>query len=210
LHKFASLPLVLSLSLLCAGAQTSTAPHRTAARTHTAHRAATAPADQGPALPPGVPPAPGKLTTAFALRYIDTKIGEGDVAAPGQFYTVHYTGWLASDGTKFESSVDRGEPITFFQGARRVIPGWDLGFSGMHVGGKRRLFIPYQLAYGEMGRPPVIPPKSDLIFDVELLSVSAAPPQPPAPAPPQPASPPEGNPSAGSGSTPPPPPPSSR
>ena len=107
-----------------------------------------------------------------------------------QVYTVHYTGWLASDGTKFDSSVDRGTPFEFMQGARRVITGWDEGFEGMHVGGKRRLFIPYQLAYGELGRPPVIPAKADLIFDIELLDqrdlnapVQATPPaQPTAPA----------------------------
>jgi peptidylprolyl isomerase len=125
----------------------------------------------------------GTWETAYALRFIDIKPGDGPVAEPNQFYTVHYTGWLASDGTKFDASVDRGEPITFFQGAHRVIPGWDTGFSGMRVGGKRRLFIPYQLAYGEQGRPPVIPPKSDLIFDMELISVSATPPAPPAAAP---------------------------
>ncbi|MGH9596666.1 MAG: FKBP-type peptidyl-prolyl cis-trans isomerase, partial [Edaphobacter sp.] len=98
------------------------------------------------------------------------------------WYTVRYTGWL-TDGTKFDSSYDHpgGEPITFPQGAHRVIPGWDTGFQGMHIGGKRRLFIPYQLAYGEAGRPPHIPAKSDLIFDIELVSVSDNPPAPPTP-----------------------------
>jgi peptidylprolyl isomerase len=96
---------------------------------------------------------------------------------PRKFYTVHYTGWL-TDGTKFDSSVDRGTPITFPYGARQVIPGWDTGFEGMHVGGKRRLYIPYQLAYGEPGRPPVIPAKADLIFDIELVDMSDTPPQP--------------------------------
>jgi peptidylprolyl isomerase len=95
---------------------------------------------------------------------------------------VRYTGWL-TDGTKFDSSYDHpgGEPITFPAGIHRVIPGWDSGFEGMHVGGKRRLFIPYQLAYGEAGRPPKIPAKSDLIFDIELVSVSDAPPSSAAP-----------------------------
>ncbi len=147
-----------------------------------------------PPTPANIPPATGKVESAFALRYIDIKPGDGAEAQPEQFYTVHYTGWLASDGTKFDSSLDRNEPITFQQGAHRVIPGWDGGFAGMHVGGKRRLFIPYQLAYGERGRPPVIPPKSDLIFDIELLSASdtPAPPQPPAPPPTeQPATPPQ-------------------
>jgi len=138
------------------------------------------------------------MHTAYALKYIDIKIGTGDIAVPEKFYTVNYTGWLASDGTKFDSSYDHGQPITFPVGMHRVIPGWDTGFAGMHVGGKRRLFIPYQLAYGENGRGP-IPPKADLIFDIELLAISDAPPAPPAaPAqppqatpPPQPASPPQ-------------------
>ena len=112
------------------------------------------------------------MHTAFALRYVDIKVGTGAEAAPGNSFTVHYTGWLASDGTKFDSSVDRGQPFTFLQGAHGVIAGWDEGFDGMRVGGKRRLFIPYQLAYGDAGRPP-IPPKSDLIFDIELLAASA-------------------------------------
>jgi peptidylprolyl isomerase len=89
---------------------------------------------------------------------------------------VHYTGWLR-DGTKFDSSRDRSTPFTFVQGRRAVIPGWDAGFEGMRVGGRRRLFIPYQLAYGEKGRNS-IPPKSALIFDVELLDVKDAPPAP--------------------------------
>ena len=97
----------------------------------------------------------------------------------GDFLTVQYTGWLASNGMKFDSSLDRNEPFTFQQGEHRVISGWDEGLNGMRVGGKRRLFIPWQLAYGEMGRGP-IPPKADLIFDVELLSASPEPPEAPA------------------------------
>jgi peptidylprolyl isomerase len=113
-------------------------------------------------------------------------VGEGDPVEPGQFITVNYTGWLASDGTKFDSSYDHNAPFTFPQGMHRVIPGWDQGFAGMRVGGKRRLFIPYQLAYGDNGHPPAIPPKSDLIFDIELISASATPPPPAPPAPPAP------------------------
>jgi peptidylprolyl isomerase len=86
-------------------------------------------------------------------------------------FVVHYTGWLR-DGTKFDSSRDRGTPLRFEQGKRRVIPGWDAGFEGMRVGGRRRLFVPYQLAYGEKGRGP-IPPRAELVFDVELLGVEA-------------------------------------
>jgi peptidylprolyl isomerase len=119
-------------------------------------------------LPKDVPPVKGPVKIQYVMRYQEIVVGQGELAKPGQFYKVNYTGWLASDGTKFDSSYDRGQPIEFLQGSRRVISGWDQGFEGMHVGGKRRLFIPYQLAYGEAGRGP-IPPKADLIFDVELL-----------------------------------------
>jgi peptidylprolyl isomerase len=108
---------------------------------------------------------------------LDLVPGAGAPAAPRQCYFVHYTGWL-TNGRKFDSSRDTmpngrpREPIAFAQGARMVITGWDAGFEGMRVGARRRLFIPYQLAYGELGRPPVIPPKSELIFDVELMAVA--------------------------------------
>lgn len=118
--------------------------------------------------------------TTYSLSYVDTVIGTGALAQPGKFYTVHYTGYLA-DGTKFDSSVDRGQPITFPYGKHRVIEGWDTGFEGMHVGGKRRLFIPYQLAYGEAGHPPTIPAKSWLVFDVELVGQGDTPTEPTAP-----------------------------
>lgn len=100
---------------------------------------------------------------------------------PHKFYSIHYTGYLA-DGTKFDSSFDHpgAEPITIEYGQHQVIPGWDTGFDGMHVGGKRRLFIPYQLAYGATAKGP-IPARSELIFDVELVSQSDTPPAPKAP-----------------------------
>jgi len=187
-----SLPLLLIAAT--AAAQTATAPKKPATTTH---RTATTTAAKKPTTtvstpeanpadnPPNVPKVEGATKALYALRYIDTQVGTGDLAKTRQFYTVHYTGWL-TDGTKFDSSHDHpgGEPITFPYGARQVIPGWDTGFEGMHVGGKRRLYIPYQLAYGESGRPPVIPAKADLIFDIELVSQSDTPPQPkPAPAP---------------------------
>lgn len=141
------------------------------------------------AAPDTMPTVTGTPQNLYALRYIDTQVGTGPLAESMKFYTVRYTGWLAKEGTKFDSSYDHpgAEPITFPYGAHQVIPGWDTGFQGMHIGGKRRLFIPWQLAYGESGRPPVIPPKADLVFDVELVSVSDAPPEPSAPpTPPQP------------------------
>jgi peptidylprolyl isomerase len=121
-------------------------------------------------LPPGVPPVATPLQTAFALQFQDIEIGSGVEAQPGQLYTVHYTGWLAFDGSKFDSSIDRGEPVEFTQGTGQVITGWDQGFTGMRVGGKRRLFVPYQLAFGVFGEG-VVPPKADVIFDVELVAV---------------------------------------
>ncbi len=126
-----------------------------------------------PKMPASVPEASGTVKDAATLRYIDTRPGTGAVAAPGMEYTVQYTGWLR-DGTKFDSSIGR-DPIKFVQGRHLVITGWDMGFEGMKVGGTRRLFIPYQLAYGEQGRGP-IPAKAELIFDVELLAVKEVPP----------------------------------
>jgi peptidylprolyl isomerase len=130
-----------------------------------------------PAMPASVPAVSGKAVDAFGLHYIEIKMGDGAPALPGQEYTVHYTGWLRN-GTKFDSSVDRGTPLSFIQGRRNVIAGWDLGFEGMRVGGKRRLYIPYQLAYGEQARGNLIPAKAELIFDVELLGVKNAAPAP--------------------------------
>ncbi len=119
--------------------------------------------------------------TTFSLGYVDTHVGTGALAEPHKWYTVHYTGYLA-DGTKFDSSVDRGEPISFPYGAHKVIEGWDTGFEGMHIGGKRRLFVPFQLAYGENGRAP-IPPRAELVFDVELIAQSDTQPRAKTPAP---------------------------
>lgn len=154
---------LLLVACFTATAQTTPTHHTT-----TTHRAA--PATQplpAPIVPKTIPAVSGPIKYEFALRYQDITVGTGDLAAPGNIYTVHYTGWL-EDGTKFDSSLDRGQPIEFQQGAHRVIPGWDQGFEGMHVGGKRRLFIPWQLAYGEQGRGQ-IPPRANLIFDIELV-----------------------------------------
>lgn len=125
--------------------------------------------------PPGTPPASGMLRTLHALQYVDVRVGNGTPLEPRQCVYAHYTGWLP-DGTKFDSSRDTSpngaprQPISFQQGARRVIAGWDAGFDGMREGGQRRLIIPFPLAYGEAGRPPVIPERATLVFDVELLA----------------------------------------
>jgi FKBP-type peptidyl-prolyl cis-trans isomerase/DinB superfamily len=119
--------------------------------------------------PETIPQADGAVHEPFVLRYIDVKIGDGAPAAAGKEYKVQYTGWLR-DGTQFASSRG-GEPISFVQGRRMVIAGWEAGFEGMRVGGQRRLFIPYQLGYGEIGQGRLIGPKAELIFDVELLDV---------------------------------------
>ncbi len=126
-----------------------------------------------PKLPPAVPAAAGSVVETAPFRYIEIKEGTGAPAKAAQEYTVHYTGWLR-DGTKFDSSVERGTPLKFVQGRRQVISGWEIGFEGMKVGGKRRLFLPYALAYGELGNG-AIPPKAELIFDVELLAVRDVP-----------------------------------
>ncbi len=117
---------------------------------------------------------PAITTTASGLKYSDEKAGTGTEAAKGKQVSVHYTGWLSdkgAKGTKFDSSVDRGEPFKFNLGAGQVIPGWDEGVAGMKVGGKRTLIIPSKLGYGSRGAGGVIPPDAELIFDVELLGV---------------------------------------
>ena len=98
----------------------------------------------------------------------DLIVGTGAEAGPDKRVQVHYTGWLI-DGTKFDSSVDRGEPFTFTIGAREVIRGWDLGVTGMRVGGKRKLVVPPHLGYGPRGAGKAIPPNATLVFEIELL-----------------------------------------
>jgi peptidylprolyl isomerase len=167
-------------------------------------------------LPPGVPRvAHGALQTPFSLHYEDIKAGTGAEGEPNKLWHIKYTGWRAADGVKFDSWDDHKqpemkdgkpvmgddgkpkmkdpEPMAFPQGMGRVIPGFDYGLTGMKIGGRRRIFIPWQMAYGTRSIPdrpdhPGIPAKSDLIFDVELVDVTDLPQPPARPAmPPRPA-----------------------
>jgi peptidylprolyl isomerase len=147
--------------------------------------------DISPMEDPGLRDAVGiPLPVSITLSYIDTKVGSGALLVPRKWYTIQYTGYLV-DGTKFDSSFDHPDhaPLSFQQGPqgpqgqRQVVPGMDTGLDGMKVGGKRRLFIPWQLAYGPSAHAN-IPPKSMLIFDIELVAQSDKDPSPKPPAPP--------------------------
>lgn len=121
--------------------------------------------------PKSVPSQPVEVTTASGLKYLDVVEGTGPSPRPGQSVQVHYTGWL-TNGKKFDSSLDRGQPFVFHIGMREVIAGWDEGVATMKMGGKRRLTIPSNLGYGAQGAGSgVIPPNATLIFEVQLLGV---------------------------------------
>jgi FKBP-type peptidyl-prolyl cis-trans isomerase len=140
--------------------------------THTEHSHAQAPK-------PSAEPAHAALTTLDLSLFhkIDTLLGNGAQAFEGAQVSVHYTGWLIDTnaldlkGQKFDSSVDRGQTFNFPLGAGHVIKGWDEGFAGMRIGGKRTLLIPSEMGYGARGAGGVIPPNATLIFEVELLGV---------------------------------------
>jgi peptidylprolyl isomerase len=113
--------------------------------------------------------------TPSGLSYEDTQVGTGTSPQRGQTCVMHYTGWLwvnGKKGSKFDSSVDRGEPFEFPLGMGHVIKGWDEGVATMKIGGKRTLLIPPQLGYGDRGAPGAIPPKATLLFEVELLRIA--------------------------------------
>jgi len=119
----------------------------------------------------GSKPAESANAGGTDLKIEDLTVGSGAEAVDGKRVSVHYTGTL-TDGSKFDSSLDRGQPFEFGLGDGQVIPGWDMGVKGMKVGGKRRLTIPSDLGYGAAGSPPVIPPNATLLFDIELLGVN--------------------------------------
>ncbi|MFN7685457.1 MAG: FKBP-type peptidyl-prolyl cis-trans isomerase [Oligoflexia bacterium] len=150
LGVLATVGIALSLQACTKGQKTPTE----AASTHSETQATT----QAPAA-------------AENIQSEDLVVGKGAEAVNGKRVSVHYTGTLASDGKKFDSSLDRGQPFEFILGAGQVIRGWDLGVAGMKVGGKRKLTIPSSLAYGERGAGNVIPPNATLVFEVELLKV---------------------------------------
>jgi len=131
-----------------------------------------------PAVAPATPAMPAPAASEAALLVTDLVKGIGDEALPGMVIVVHYAGWLydaaAPDrhGRKFDSSRDRGQPLSFPLGGGRVIPGWEQGIPGMRVGGTRRLVIPPSLAYGSRGAANgAIPPNATLLFEIELLAV---------------------------------------
>lgn len=121
--------------------------------------------------PPGVPRLTGKLEEDRGVQYIDEKVGTGAAPVKGKPIKVHYTGWL-TDGSKFDSSLTRGEPIEFPFDGGMVIKGWDIGLSTMKVGGKRRILLPAEVAYGDNGAGEAIPPGAVLVFDVELVDAA--------------------------------------
>lgn len=159
-------PLAAAVSLLMLAAIPAWAQDSTASPAP----AVSTPSDQAAAPAKKASKAPKVITTASGLKYQILKRGKGASAMIGQTVSVHYTGWL-TDGKKFDSSVDRGQPFSFSLGAGQVIKGWDEGVAGMKVGEKRKLTIPPDLGYGAAGAGGVIPPNATLIFDVELLGV---------------------------------------
>lgn len=131
--------------------------------------AATTTDPSAPALPGA--PGTGKVhKLASGLQYDDLVVGSGKMAEPGTNVSINYRGYLL-DGTEFDSSFKAGQPLKFQIAGGQMIQGFDEGVRGMRIGGKRKLRIPYAMAYGEAGRPPLIPPKSDLVFDIDLLDV---------------------------------------
>jgi peptidylprolyl isomerase len=163
------LPLLVALAVAVAGCGSSAKKTASTATTSTAPTTAGAPTDltKKPTIAKPSGPAPSTLVVKDIVK------GSGPVATTGKTVTVQYVGVLYSTGQQFDASWDRGQPLPPFQlGTGQVIPGWDKGLVGMHVGGRRELIIPPNLAYGAQGSPPAIGPNETLIFVVDLLKVS--------------------------------------
>jgi hypothetical protein len=130
-----------------------------------------------PGTPGALPPVSGERRSIGSIDYVEVRDGSGATVRSGQCAYMHYTGWLAN-GRRFETSRDTSgtgfdlPPLSVVLGAKAVIQGWDTGIPGMKVGGVRRLYIPHRFAYGVMGSPPRIPPRTDLIFDIELMAIA--------------------------------------
>jgi peptidylprolyl isomerase len=130
-----------------------------------------------PGTPGALPPVSGERRSIGSIDYVEVREGSGATVRSGQCAYVHYTGWLPN-GRRFETSRDTSgagfdlPPLPVTLGQKAVIQGWDTGIPGMRVGGIRRLFIPHRFAYGAMGSPPRIPPRTDLVFDIELMAIA--------------------------------------
>jgi FKBP-type peptidyl-prolyl cis-trans isomerase len=158
----------LTATLACSRLTSPPEPEPMAAETPPPASATAAPSAAPPAARPPAPSA--SAVPDGPLGVVDVLVGKGEVAKAGDKVRVHYTGTL-TDGKEFDSSRKRNQPIEFVLGQGRVIKGWDQGVAGMKVGGKRKLTIPPGLGYGLRGSPPVIPPNSTLLFDVELVEI---------------------------------------
>ena len=173
-------PFVYSLGLLIKGWQEGVPGMKAGGKRRLTIPAAMAYGDKG--SPPRIPTKSDlvfEIELLDALQIEDLKVGEGELVQPNASVTAHYRGTLKSDGSEFDSSYAGEKPITF--SLNGVIKGWTHGLPGMKVGGKRKLTIPWQLAYGERGSPPKIPAMADLVFEIELTAVQNPPPPPPKP-----------------------------
>ena len=164
--------MALAAALFIAGCNEAAQKSESASST-SASATTTTPAPTTSAAPSAGESSGGKVhKLASGLQYEDLVVGSGKMAEPGMTVSVHYTGWLTDEAkTKFDSSLDRGQPFQFQLGGGQVIQGWDEGVKGMRIGGKRKLTIPPDLGYGARGAGGVIPPNATLVFDVELLDV---------------------------------------
>ena len=166
------LALGVCLALGVAGCKESTEKSGTMSEQSTSATTTPTASTSAPAAPalPGAPGSGNKMhKLASGLQYDDLVVGSGKMAEPGTNVSLHYTGYLL-DGTQFDSSLNSGQPLKFQIASGQMIAGFDEGVRGMRIGGKRKILVPWAMAYGEAGRPP-IPPKADLVFDLELLDV---------------------------------------